>query len=272
VTIDNGKVTLQPLNFGIGHGTIASTLLLDGSQNPIHAAASVDFRQVDFQRLMQATQRFEGVGVVGGRAELAGDGNSPAAMLAHGNGGLKLFMNGGNISALLVNLAGLDFGKSLLSALGLPDKTALRCMISDFALEQGVLETRALVFDTDEANVFGKGTVDLRNQTIDYEISQEPKHFSILAMHAPIDVTGALKSPSIAPDAGKLGLKAGLAVITGLLATVQLGLGQDHNCSELIRSARQSAETPPQLPQASPRPAEGSSSTVPKLGGTSNPR
>jgi AsmA family protein len=263
LTIDNGKVLLQPLNFGIGAGTIASTLLLDAQRNPIHAEASVDFRQVDFQRIMQATKRFDGIGVVGGRAELSGDGNSPAAMLANGNGDLKLFMNGGNVSALLVNLAGLDFGKALLSALGLPDKAMLRCMVSDFALEQGVLKTRALVFDTDEANVIGKGDVDLRNQTIDFEISQDPKHFSVLAIHAPINVKGPLKNPSITPDPGQLGVKAGLAVITGLLATVQLGLGQDHNCSDLIRSAEQSAEAPPQLPQAPPRPAEGSQ-PVPK--------
>ena len=266
LSLDNGKLILQPLDFDVGQGSIVSSLLLDASQDPIHAAASVDFRQVDFQRLMQATQRFEGFGVVGGRAELSGYGDSPAEMLANGDGDIKFFMNGGNVSALLVNLAGLDFGKALLSALGFPDKTAVRCMISDFGLEKGMLQTRSFVFDTDEANIVGKGNVDLRNQTINFELSQEPKHFSILAMHAPIDVVGALKNPSIQPDPGTLGVKAGLAVLTGLLATVQLGLGQDHNCADLIQAAQQAAQAPPGLPQGSPHPAEGSPPPVTKGG------
>jgi uncharacterized protein involved in outer membrane biogenesis len=257
-TIDNGKLLLQPLNFGIGHGSIASSLSLDAQQNPIEARASVDFRQVDFQRLLQATKQFEGVGVVGGRAEIDGRGNSPAEMLANGNGELKLFMNGGNVSALLVNLAGLDFGKSLLSALGLPDKTTLRCMISDFALQQGVLETRALVFDTDEANIVGRGHIDLRNNAIDFQIEQEPKHFSVLALHAPIEVTGPLKNPTMRPEPTQLGLRAGMAALTALLATVQLGLGKDNDCNALIQSAQQAAEAPPRLEPTRPRKAEGS--------------
>lgn len=268
LTIENGKVTLQPLNFGVGQGTIATRLVLDASKNPIQAAAQIDFRRVDFRRLMQATKRFEGVGVVGGSAHIEGDGNSLAAMLAHGNGGLTLFMNGGSVSALLVNLAGLDFGRSLLSALGLPEKTDIRCMVSDFALTQGVLQTRALVFDTDEANIVGSGTVDLRNETLNYRISQEPKHFSIGAIHAPIDVTGAMKNPAIKPDPLELGARLGAAAALGvvfppaaLLPTIQLGLGQNNNCGALVRAAQQTAE----MPQTKPKPRSGSGTVRPTM-------
>jgi hypothetical protein len=258
LTIDNGKVTLQPLNFGVGQGTIASALVLDAGKNPIRAAAQIDFRRVDFQRLMQATKRFDGVGVIGGSAHIEGDGNSLASMLAHGNGALTLFMNGGNISALVVNLAGLDFGRSILSALGLPKQADIRCMVSDFALEQGVLQTRALVFDTDEANILGTGTVDLRNETLDYRITQEPKHFSIGAVHAPIDVTGAMKNPDIKPDPLQLGARLGAAAALGiafppaaLLPTIQLGLGRDNNCGALLQATQQTAEIPQDAPKES---------------------
>lgn len=263
LNVENGKLVLDPLNFAIGHGSIASSLLLDAQQDPIEVKASVDFRQVDFHRLMQATKIFDGAGVVGGRAELDGRGNSPASMLANGNGAVKLFMDGGDVSALLVNLAGLDFGKSLLSALGLPDKTRLRCMIGDFGLQQGVLQTKSLVFDTDEANVIGHGDVDFRNNTVDFHIEQDPKHFSILALHAPIDITGPLKSPTITPNPGQLGLKAAMGALTGLLATVQLGLGKDNNCGALIQSAEQASQAPTQLPVTAPHQAVGSGPGLP---------
>lgn len=141
-------------------------------------------------------------------------------------------------------------------------------MVSDFALTQGVLQTRALVFDTDEANIVGSGTVDLRNETLNYRISQEPKHFSIGAIHAPIDVTGAMKNPAIKPDPLELGARLGAAAALGvvfppaaLLPTIQLGLGQNNNCGALVRAAQQTAE----MPQTKPKPRSGSGTVRPTM-------
>jgi hypothetical protein len=40
-------------------------------------------------------------------------------------------MSGGDLSAVLVDLSGLHFGKALLSALGMPDKTRVQCFVGD---------------------------------------------------------------------------------------------------------------------------------------------
>ncbi|PKQ02440.1 MAG: AsmA family protein, partial [Alphaproteobacteria bacterium HGW-Alphaproteobacteria-12] len=193
--IENGKVTLDPLNFGVGEGRIAGNIVLDARQSPIDVRADIDFQRVDLHRIMQSTEMFEGAGTIGGRGFIESSGNSVADMLGRGNGEIKLFMAGGNISALLVNLAGLDIGNSILSALGLPQRTAIRCMVSDFALEEGMLKTRTFYLDTEEANIVGKGTIDLAAETLDYQIATEPKKPSIGAVPAPIGITGRLKNP-----------------------------------------------------------------------------
>jgi hypothetical protein len=253
LTIKDGNITIHPLEFGIGKGTIASNIALDARKKLVHAKADIDFRQVDFQRIMQSTHMFEGAGVIGGRAEIEGNGNSLAQMLADGNGNIKLFMTGGDVSALLVDLAGLDLGRSVLSALGLPDKTTINCMVSDFELQNGILNTRTFLFDTKEADLVGTGTVSFHNETIDYQIKQEPKHFSIGAFHAPIDITGLLKSPSIKPDPKVLAERGGAAValailtpLAALLPTIQLALGQKNNCSELAQPAAHSGGATPE--------------------------
>ena len=111
-------------------------------------------------------------------------------------------MTGGDLSSLLVDLAGLEFGNALL-ALGLPTRTQVRCMIADLPLRQGVLNTNVLLLDnTTQANIIGSGTVNLRNETVDYQLKTDPKHFSIGSLPAPIDIRGPLKSPSILPDPG----------------------------------------------------------------------
>jgi uncharacterized protein involved in outer membrane biogenesis len=255
LSIEGGRITLSPLTFGIGKGEIASNIALDARQTPIHTEADVDFREVDLHRIMRSTRIFEGAGTIGGRAFVEGNGNSLAEMLGHGNGKLKLFMTGGDMSALLVDLAGLDIGNSVLSALGLPQRTQVRCMVSDFALTKGTLRTNTLFLDTTEANVIGDGTVDLGAETIDYRIATDPKHFSIGSVAAPILVRGRLKSPSIAPDPAALAARAGpsaalgvlLTPLAALLPTIQLGLGKDSDCTASVARVERAAEALPKL-------------------------
>ncbi|HVA15589.1 MAG TPA: AsmA family protein [Stellaceae bacterium] len=261
LSITDGDIRLTPLDFAVGTGNIYANIELDGRVNPIRSKVDIDFRQVDFHRIMQSTKIFGGVGTIGGRWELDGRGNSLAQILAHSNGDLRLFMGNGNLSAILVNLAGLDIGGTIASLLGLPQQANINCMVSDFALRNGVLDTKALVLDTDQANVFGKGTVDLRNETIDFQVTQEGKHVSVGALHAPIDITGKFKSPSVKPDPAALGIRLGIAAALGavfppaaLLPTIQLGLGTNHNCGALIAAA-QAGEAPHQLPQSAPHVA-----------------
>jgi hypothetical protein len=253
--IEDGKVSLKPLSFGVGKGQIVSNVELDARAKLVHAKADVDFRKVDLNRIMKSTKVFEGAGTIGGRAYIDAKGNSLSAMLAGGNGDLKLFMAGGDLSALLVNLAGLDLGRSILSALGLPQRADIRCMVSDFALRDGQLQTRALLFDTTEANITGKGVVTFWNEQIAYQIRTEPKHFSVGSIAAPIDIKGSLKDPSIYPDPVELAARAGPAAALGifltplaaLIPTIELGLGEDSDCVRSVQRIEAAGKALPKI-------------------------
>ncbi|MBV9783228.1 MAG: AsmA family protein, partial [Acidisphaera sp.] len=241
--IIDGNIKLAPLNFGIGRGSIASNIDFTNRDKVLHEKANIDFRQVDLGRIMQATHMFGGAGVIGGSATIDTTGNSLAAMLANGNGELKLYMGaGGDLSALLIDLSGFEFGNSLLSAIGVPNRATIRCMISDFVLNHGVVHTQVLALDTSEADVHGTGDIDLRNETLNYQIRTQATHFSIGSLPAPIAITGTLKSPSIRPDLAALGARGGIAAGLGvlfpplaLLPTIQLGVGENKDCARLLR-------------------------------------
>lgn len=262
LSIENGNVSLHPLTLAVGKGAISGNVTLESRQDTAHTRADIDFKQVDLGRLMSATHTFGGAGTIGGKAMIEGNGNSLAALLGNGNGELKLFMSqGGNISAVLVDLSGIEIGNALLSALGIPSRAEVRCLVSDFTLQHGMLATKVLLLDTSEANVTGSGDVNLRDETIKYRLRTEAKHFSIGSLPADILLNGRLKHPSIAPDPVELGARVGAAVGLGilltplgaLLPTIQLGLGEDNACGPLIRQA-QAAPTvkPVGVP---PRPA-----------------
>jgi len=258
LTVSDGVIELKPLSFGVGQGAIVLDVGLDGNQQPVKADADIDFRQLDLSHILQKTSMFKGAGIVGGSARIDTTGASLAQMLGRGNGELKLFMSGGNLSALLVDLAGLDFGNSVISALGIPARAQLRCLVTDFELKQGVLGTRTFIIDTSEANITGEGKVDLAQEQVDYQLATEPKRFNIGSLPAPIVVRGPLKNPGIHPDPMSLAARGGTAVVLGvfltplaaLLPTVQLGLGKDHDCGALMNTvqnaARRAAGTAPQ--------------------------
>ncbi|HVT34620.1 MAG TPA: AsmA-like C-terminal region-containing protein, partial [Nevskiaceae bacterium] len=250
--IVDGRIAVHPLTFQVGKGSIALDLAADAQQDLVHAAGDVDFRQVDLAHLMQKMTVFKGAGTIGGKARFESTGNSVASLLGHGNGEMQLFTAGGDLSALLVDLAGLDFGGALMSAIGLPSKAALRCAIADYSLDKGVLNTRLLLLDTTEANITGSGKVNLDQETVDYQLKTEPKHLSVLILKGPIDISGTLRNPKIRPDAAGIAKRAVPAAILGvlltplaaLLPTITLGLGEDNNCTRLVHEAQaQAAQT-----------------------------
>ena len=235
LSIDDGKVSLTPLSFGIGKSAIAGTIHLDPAANGrVAAAADIEFRQLDLSRILKKLADLQGSGLIDGSMRIKGSGNSLAAILADGSGDLQASMAGGDVRAVLIDLAGLDLGQAMLSWIGLPDRTTLRCMVADFGLEQGQLKARTFLFDTTEANLFGTGGVNLQDETLALEITTRPKHVSIGRLPLPIEVGGSLKKPSLHPGLRLVGGEGPGAALLSLL-TVQLGQGEDHDCHALLQ-------------------------------------
>ena len=242
--IVDGAIRLHPLRFGVGKGRIDSDIAIDERGNVLVTKATVDFNQVDLARMLASTHLFDGFGKIGGRIEIDTTGNSIAKMMANGNGSMKLFMTGGDLSALLVDLAGLDFGSAVASALGIPSRTPIRCMVVDLPLQKGVLTTRTMLLDTEEANITGKGSISFRDESLNLELEQEAKHFTVGSLPGPIYLKGRFKSPSIVPSAetAARGAAAGvlgalLTPLAALVPTIQFGLGEDNDCNKLINAA-----------------------------------
>ncbi len=262
VDITNGRIDIHTLSFAVGTGEIALSGDLAPAGRDMKANLSVNFRRVDLGRLLSATHLVNGAGTMSGSAKLESEGNSIATLLGRGSGGLKLGMSGGNLSALLVDIAGLEFGNALLSALGVPQRANLQCFAADFPLNHGLMSTRTLILDTSEARVQGTGTINLAAETIDYKLETKSKHFSVGSLETPIDITGKLKSPSIKPEIAPLAIRGGAALGLGilfppaaLLPTIQFGTGDDFKCSAAEAPIATSTPASIATPQAATRPA-----------------
>jgi uncharacterized protein involved in outer membrane biogenesis len=256
-----GRITVHPVSFGIGKGRLLANIdLTPESDKQVHAKVDLRMHSLDVSRLMAATHTFQGAGSVSGIGAIDAHGDSLASLMANGNGGVKLAMAGGDISALLVDLSGLQFGNALLAALGIPQKTPVKCFVTDLGLRRGILEFNAMVLDTTEGLTNVGGNIDLRSEKIDLVLKTDAKHFSIGSLPTQIAITGTFKNPSIRPGAevaARTGAVAGLAILfapLAILPTVQFGTSaeEDARCGELLGQARASAAGKA-LPSAPPQ-------------------
>lgn len=253
--IVDGVVSLHPVSFGIGQGRLTATGTLTSQEGGgLRAKIEVELRRADLSRLLGAMGA-GGAGTLGGVARLEGSGKSLSEILGRGNGEATVVTVGGNISALLVDLSGLQFGNALLSALGIPVRERIECLIGDFALQRGTLRNRTLLLDTDAHVVTGAGTLDFGREQLDLRLRTDSKQPTVASLPTPIRIGGTLKNPAIQPELGEAAARAGAALGLGLLfpplallPTIQLGVGENSQC-ERLQAAGERRRQPQQAPE-----------------------
>ncbi len=253
--IDDGHIRLTELRMAIGHGQIVGEVDMMPLVDSVRMKASFDFQRLDVARLLSALNFVRGDGVLGGRARIAAVGKSLSEMLVAGEGSLSVFMAGGNVSALVIDLSGLQFADAALSALGLPNRESVRCLIGDLALAQGSLRSRTLLLDTPDNRMAGQAIIDMKTEQITGQFRTDAKHFTVGSLPTRIHVSGTLKNPHFAPDAAELAARGGAALGLGflfppaaLLPTIQFGIGEDNSCAALARGAGETVPAPRKPP------------------------
>ena len=184
---------------------------------------------------------------------MKGSGSSLADVLATSNGRIILMMSGGTISLLMIDAAGLNIGQAIPLLLGKAKSTDIRCAIGDFKVKNGLLNSEVFVLDTTDSNIAGQMHINLKDEAMDAKVEAHPKDFSLLSARTPITVGGTLKNPAIGLDPKELALRSTSAVALGVFLSplaaiipfIELGLGKDSDCGELIQLARRFSEDKP---------------------------
>jgi hypothetical protein len=166
-----------------------------------------------------------------------------AEILGGADGAASFWMAGGDLSKLLVDLAGLRLGSALLSSLGGTPRARVECFVADLALRRGVLSTRALLLETEDALTEGEGAVDLGRERVEIRLRTESKRLTVGVLPAPLLVSGTLKEPRAAPDPAAPAGRGGLAGALAALPAIQLGVGDDPRCEGLLARIRRGRAT-----------------------------
>ena len=236
--LEDGLLHLDPFDFGVASGHVRGQLRMDARSAPIRTRVDASARGLDLARVLPRIESArDAMGRVSGTAALSGTGNSVAKMLGSADGSVGVGVGRGEISNLVIELAGLDIEESLKFLLTGDKRIPIRCAFGDFAVQDGVMRSRALAFDTTDTIIVGKGDISLRDETLDLRLRPRPKDRSLLALRSPLVMEGTFKAPRFHPDYKRLGLRGALALTLGsiappaaLLATLELGPGKDAAC------------------------------------------
>lgn len=271
LTLQDGVLRLKPLAFGTDSGAtgkeagakdgrISLDITLNAS-DPYRPKtdAIVTVQNYPLQRLVGDTGATTSFGAIGGRIELHGSGDSLHRILATSDGTVGLIAQGGQISELMIQLMGLRLPKALGLLLAGDKPVGIRCMATDFKVEHGLMEARALVVDTEPSIITGDGTVDLATEVMKIKLHPKPKSVGIGSLRVPFHLAGTFADPAIGPDTGALALRGGVAAVLGvlltplgaLLGTIDTGGGKDADCSVLIAAVQQDAKKA--APKAGPK-------------------
>ncbi|MFD4840425.1 AsmA family protein [Achromobacter sp. NPDC058515] len=258
VVLQDGKLTLDPVRFGMAGGAMNATARLDGSGGPLTGRVEMHARRLRLKQLFPATEAMQKtLGELNGDLAVSGTGNSVAALLGSATGDVKMLVNDGVISRSLMEIAGLNVGNYVVSKLFGDDEVKINCGAADLEMKNGVMTPRVFVFDTENALISITGKADFKNETMDMDITPDSKGFRIFSLRSPLYVRGTFGSPDVgvhvlplaARGAGMVALGVLLTPAAGLLALIAPSTTDENACGPLLEQMRK--------PPKAPAPAKG---------------
>jgi uncharacterized protein involved in outer membrane biogenesis len=244
--LENSLLVLDPVDFGVAGGHLKGVISLDGRQKPIQARARIGARKVDLAKLFPSIKLAKtSIGQINGDLDLAGRGDSVGRMLAASDGSVRLVLENGEISRLLMEQIGLHVLEVVHLKLAGDKAVKLRCAVADFSVKRGVMQANALVLDTEVSTIAGTGSIDLAREKLDLTFVPKTRSTSPVALRTPIYITGSFSRPDIGLDKSRIAARSAGAILLGivnpllaLIPLVEMGPGVRSECARLIQEAQ----------------------------------
>lgn len=244
--LDDGVLSLVPLDFDIAGGSLKTEVHIDGSKEPAKGEMKVSARGLQLRELFPTIEAMHAsVGQLHGDAALNGSGNSIAALLGTANGSVQAVMSEGSVSKFILEAMGLNIGAAVAAKLFDNRQVKINCMLADLDARNGVMQTRTFLIDTSDELIDVSGSIDFADEKTALKIHPQTRGLRLLSLRSPLHVAGTFKKPDIGVDKGPVAIKAGAAVALGtvaaplaaLVALVHPGAGEQSPCGTLTSSS-----------------------------------
>jgi hypothetical protein len=158
-----------------GQGRLLGTVQLDGCDAQALWTANLRWDGVRLESWIQQDRKDKNsppyvTGGLNGRARVAGQGKSTAAILGSLRGEARMQLVDGTISHLAVEAAGLDIAEGLGTLIKGDDVLPIQCTVVDLVAEQGLFRPRVMVLDTADSTLWVDGSLSLATEALDLRV------------------------------------------------------------------------------------------------------
>jgi uncharacterized protein involved in outer membrane biogenesis len=213
INLQDGHLTIKPMTGKVGSGKFSATISFITRANPARFKTRITAQKINLGEMlkkMDITQDIEGTLELD--IDLAGQGNSVAALMAGLNGYFIASMGKGKIPIKYLNLVGADLSGIMLEIVN-PSKEKIQradinCAVCDFHIDSGMASGDAIIIDDPQKTLISRGSLNLASEELDFDIQTKPKggvgtndtvkvNVSLSAVTKPFKVSGTLANPSI---------------------------------------------------------------------------
>lgn len=253
VLMKDGVLKLDPLALSAAGGDLKASITLDGRKDPLHGEATLSLRHLKLSKLFPAVELMRtSLGQINGDAALAGDGNSVARLLGTSDGEVKLLIDNGAVSKLLLEEAGLNIGNIIITKLAGDKPEKINCAAADLIAKDGIWRPRLFFVDTETMRIDVDGSIDLKDETLDLVMHPHSKGIRILSLRSPLYLRGTLKHPDAGVEKGPLLARGVGAAVLGVVAAPAAALAalvapsheNENACTGVLASMREPAKAP----------------------------
>jgi uncharacterized protein involved in outer membrane biogenesis len=258
ILLNNGNLTVEPIKFMIGGGSVNGRFNLRSQDKPSSLKMELKIDQIDLGPMLDKLgyQRTLG-GTLNADIMLAGSGNSLADLMADLNGRIYVAMKDGQVASeylyVLQDILGTEVLQLINPFKKKETQTKVNCSVNVINIKDGLAECK-LLLDTDQTSIFCVGDVDLRTEKLDLKVKPVPKKgygldsvvkigFSFKELSSPFRLGGTLAHPSLVLDTagtvftlGKLAGAVALGPIGITAFFADVSLGKKDPCLEALKA------------------------------------
>ena len=254
LSLDKSLLKLSPLTFAMARGKVASDIVLDARARPTHATYDIRLAATPMGRLLAGYGVDEAgtSGVIKGRLQLAGDGDTLHDSLSTSHGRVALVMPKGTFWTRNVQLAELDLGTFAQKMFQgrLKEPVRINCGLIGFTVRGGIAAADPILIDTEKSVIIGRGGFSFKTEALDLAFRADAKRISIFSGQSPVGLKGTFAKPGIDVISAQLleraGAGLGLAVfatpVAGILAFVDVGDAKSAACGPILAARPATAQ------------------------------
>jgi len=270
--LNKGKMSLAKVSAKTADGSFSGVISVDAHQvadqqntNKKHKKPSelpewridVQWKDINLEKWLQVSKNRketavkEGkkeippayvTGMLNGKTNLAGKGNSTAELLGSLDGNVSIYIHNGTISHLVIEALGLDIAQALGLMMKGDQSLPMQCAVMNLKAKQGIVTPDVALVDTPVTLILFDGNIDMAQEKLNLRLIAKPKNVSPFTVRSPILVKGTFLKPVVSAKPGPIAARALGAValafinpLAAILPFIDPGSKDDHSsCSKTL--------------------------------------